>query len=224
MSVIVFGAEKGGVGKTTLALSFAQKAAYMGVDVVLLDTDRQKTASNWAELRAQETALSPLSVLAHSANPLHEIASLAKRYDLVVVDIGAQNYKVLLECALLSDMYIVPTSTSGLDLDSVEDFYRLLMKVTASAPGKRDLVKVVLNKVPPHPSSVETQRTIDRLKASDIGVLKSIIPLRSAWRSMANTGRAVSELTGKNLDPRAGAEINALYDEVVSLLSGRPEK
>ena len=52
MSIVLFGGEKGGTGKTTLATNMAAMLALQGKDVLLLDTDRQGTASFWA---TQET-------------------------------------------------------------------------------------------------------------------------------------------------------------------------
>lgn len=216
MSVIVVGAEKGGVGKTSISLSLAHQAAQAGVDVVVLDTDRQKSASHWAEVRSQTKNVVPLSVLAHSADPLREIASLAKRYDLVVVDIGAQNYKVLLECALLADVYLVPSSTSGLDLDSTEEFYQLLQKVRGTkAPG---VLRVLLNKAPPRPGSSEVARTRQRLAEAGVETLESVLSQRSAWRSLANTGLALEELPKRHSDERAQQEVREVYHEVVALM------
>ncbi len=218
MTVVVFGAEKGGVGKTSLALNFTVLAAQAGVDVVLLDTDRQKTAGNWLALRAEEPALTPVSVLANSADPLREIGSLSSRYQLVVVDIGAQNYRGLVECAMLADVYLVPTSTSAMDLDTTEELFSFLAKLGKPGRARSRHLRAVLTRVPPHPASREVERTRVRLREAGIAVLDSALPFRSAWRSMANTGRALHELTGRNLDFRACEEMQALYAEVVRLL------
>lgn len=218
MTVVVFGAEKGGVGKTSLSLSFTTLAASEGADVVLLDTDRQKTASNWLALRMEDEGLPAVSVLANSADPLRQIESLSRRYDLVVVDIGAQNYKALVECAMLADLYIVPTSTSALDLDTTEDLYALLKKVRPPVKRRPTAIWTVLTKVPVHPTSREVFRTKERLVEQEIPVMNSVLPLRSAWRSMANTGRALHELTGRDRDDKASAEMQAFYAEVIDNL------
>lgn len=218
MTVVVLGAEKGGVGKTSLALNFTVLAAESGADVVLLDTDRQKTASNWLALRTEEEALPPVSVLANSADPLHEIASLSRRYELVVVDIGAQNYRALVECGMLADVYIVPTSTSALDLDTTEDLFQLLQRLKPRNRKHKVDACVALCKVPPHPQSREVARTRDRLAEAGVPVLQTALPQRSAWRSMANTGRALHELPGQHQDLRATQEMRALFDEVVTRL------
>lgn len=222
MTVIVVGAEKGGVGKTTLALALAHQAMSEGADVVVLDTDRQKSASRWAESRALTPRVPALSVLAHSADPLHEIASLSRRYDLVVADIGAQNYRVLLECALLADVYLVPTGTSSLDLDSAEELFVLLSRITQERQG--GALRVVLNKVPPRESSTEVLRTRRRLREGGIETLRQTVAQRSVWRSVANTGLALGELPKRHADPKAMQEMSALYAEVTSLVKQRRKR
>ncbi len=58
MSIVLFGGEKGGTGKTTLATNMAAMLALQGKDVLLLDTDRQGTASFGATVR-EDTKIEP---------------------------------------------------------------------------------------------------------------------------------------------------------------------
>ena len=211
MTVVVFAAEKGGVGKTSLAIQFTALAAQAGIDTVLLDTDRQKSASNWLEARTQDPDLPSISILSNSADPLREIGSLSKRYTLVVVDIGAQNYRALVECAALADIYIIPSGTSAYDLDSAEDLFNLLSKTRGA---KREAIFVALTKTPTHPQSKEVERSKERLKENGVQFLKNVIPARSVWRSVANTGRALNELRSRDREPKADAEFDALYREI----------
>ena len=51
MSIILIGGEKGGTGKTTLAVNLAALRASQGRDVLLIDTDIQASASYWAQSR-----------------------------------------------------------------------------------------------------------------------------------------------------------------------------
>lgn len=219
MTVVILAQEKGGVGKSSLAINLTVMAADAGVDVVLLDTDRQQSATKWLDNRISAGDLRPISVLANAVDPLREIASLANRYQLVICDIGAQNYKALVECALLADLYLVPTGTSDMDLQPAEDLLHLLGKLKP-VQTKRPLdVRCVLSKAPSHPASNENINARARLEEAGYRVLKSIITQRSSWRSMANSGRAIHELKGKARDVKAAAEMEALYAEVVQILS-----
>lgn len=223
MTVVVFGHEKGGVGKTSLALSFTVVAAQAGVDVVLLDTDRQQSAANWLNLRVQNPELSKISILSNTSNPIYELNSLAARYELVVCDIGALSYKALVECGVVADLYIIPTGTSDLDLTPAESLVSVLRKLPT--PGKSSVdVRCLITKAPNTPKSTEIQKTRERLNANDIPVLDTVIATRSAWRSMANTGKALHELKGKSRDEKAVEEVQSLYNEVISILSGQEEQ
>lgn len=223
MTVVVFGREKGGVGKTSLALSFTVVAAQAGVDVVLLDTDRQQSAANWLNLRVQNPELSKISILSNTSNPIYELNSLAARYELVVCDIGALSYKALVECGVVADLYIIPTGTSDLDLTPAESLVSVLRKLPT--PGKSSVdVRCLITKAPNTPKSTEIQKTRERLNANDIPVLDTVIATRSAWRSMANTGKALHELKGKSRDEKAVEEVQSLYNEVISILSGQEEQ
>ena len=90
MAVITVGAEKGGVGKTRLSTHIAAIAAREGVDVVLLDTDKQGSAISWSRIRGEDEdqTLKKFPVLALPPNPAKEVQNLSSKYDLVVVDIG----------------------------------------------------------------------------------------------------------------------------------------
>lgn len=223
MTVVVFGHEKGGVGKTSLALNFTALAAENGVDVVLLDTDRQQSAANWLELRMASPELCKISILSNTSNPLHELHSLSARYELVVCDIGALSYKALVECGLLADLYIIPTGTSDLDLTPAESLVSVIRKLPTPPSSVAD-VRCLITKAPSNPKSTEVQKTRERLSFNDIPVLDTVIANRSSWRSMANSGRALHELKGKNRDEKAVEEVQSLYNEVIRILSAKEEQ
>ncbi|WP_253194436.1 ParA family protein [Burkholderia cenocepacia] len=124
--VITVGAEKGGVGKTRLATHIAALAATNDVDVVLLDTDKQGSAMSWSRIRNEEGVTPAIPVLALPANPARELANLANKYTLVVVDIGAQNYRTMLECALLSDLVLVPCGPDQQEVESTLNVFATL--------------------------------------------------------------------------------------------------
>jgi chromosome partitioning protein len=56
--ILLVAAEKGGVGKSTIASNLAVYLAHGGVDVVLLDTDGQATAARFVE-RRDEAGITP---------------------------------------------------------------------------------------------------------------------------------------------------------------------
>src|SRR5450830_1437645 len=129
--VITIGAEKGGVAKTRLATHIAALAAADDVDVVLLDTDKQGSAMSWSRIRNEEGVTPSIPVLALPANPARELANLANKYTLVVVDIGAQNCRSMPECAFPFDHVLAPC---GPDQQEVEPTLNVFSKLRDMGP------------------------------------------------------------------------------------------
>ena len=102
-------AEKGGVGKTSIAVNLAAIAANDAIDVLLLDTDSTGSATTWGRIRADAGVEPTISLLTLNTSPAATLADLALKYDLIVVDVGARSYATMLQIALLADLVIVPT-------------------------------------------------------------------------------------------------------------------
>ena len=94
--IVLIGGEKGGTGKTTLATNLAQMRAARGRDVLLVDTDKQESASAWASLRAEEGIEPTITAVQKlGKNITRDLLDLAKRYDdLSYNEFLAKNLKV----------------------------------------------------------------------------------------------------------------------------------
>lgn len=213
--VITIGAEKGGVAKTRLSTHIAALAAANGVDVVLLDTDKQGSATSWSRIRNEEGVTPAIPVFALPPNPARELANLASRYTLVVVDIGAQNYRTMLECALLSDLVIVPC---GADQQEVESTLNVFDTLRSMGPRhEKGLIPahVVLTRVSPVEGAKATQELREYLLSEGISVFDSQLAYRASWLATGKSGRAVFELKGKDRSVKAINEMQAVYDEIL---------
>ena len=92
MGIVLFGGEKGGTGKTTLAINTAAMLAREGKDVLLLDTDRQGTASFWAVVREESETEPRISCVQKFGKGLAaQVRDLAGRYDEIIIDAGGRD-------------------------------------------------------------------------------------------------------------------------------------
>lgn len=213
--IITVGAEKGGVGKTRLATHIAALAAHAKVEVVLLDTDKQGSAMSWSRIRAEEGVEPTFPVLALPPNPAKEVASLSGKFDLVVVDIGAQNYRTMLECALLSDLVLVPCGADQQEVESTQNVFEALKGIGPRHERGEVPAYVVLTRVSPIEDSKVTRELRGFLGEEGINVFDAQIANRASWLATGKTGRAVHELKGKDRSPKAVAEMQAVYDEIL---------
>lgn len=217
--VITIGAEKGGVAKTRLSTHIAALAAAQGVDVVLLDTDKQGSAVSWCRIRNEEGVLPAIPVLSLPPSPARELANLAGKYSLVVVDIGAQNYRTMLECALLSDLVLVPCGPDQQEVESTLNVFEALRDMDARHEKGRVPAHAVLTRVSVKENARVTQDLRAYFASEGIPVCAAQLAQREAWRVTSKTGRALHELKGSDRSQKAAEEMQALYDEVLTLVA-----
>ena len=116
MDIYVFAAQKGGVGKTTLAGHLAVEAAQAG-PVVLVDTDPQGSLGHWWEARAGD------QLHFADAQP-RQLPALLKQWQdsgvrAVFLDTPPAISETIREVVQLSDLVVVPTKPSPHDLRAV---------------------------------------------------------------------------------------------------------
>jgi chromosome partitioning protein len=117
MKTIALIAQKGGAGKTTLALSLAIVAAKAGATSVIIDLDPQATACNWGDRREADT---PVIV---DAQPARLQSALQKAeeasVDIAIIDTPPRSEQATLAAAKAANLVVVPCRPQIYDLETI---------------------------------------------------------------------------------------------------------
>lgn len=213
--VVLIGGEKGGTGKTTLAVNLAAQRSSDGRDVLLVDTDKQGSASDWVAIRETEGVSPGVScVQVFGKQVTSQLQDLAPRYDDVVVDAGGRDSVELRAAMVVTDRFFVPLQASQFDVWTLERIEGLVEQGQTINDGLKG--SVFINRASPHPQVHEAEEAADLLEDFDhLEFTGVVIHDRIAFRRAVSEGTGVMEVDSP--DPKACREVQALYRSVFEM-------
>lgn len=203
MKTLAIIAQKGGSGKTTLAVHLAVCATRHKLKTALIDLDPQASAYQWNESREDGRKLD--AVRGNSS----DLAALLKQakdggVDLVIIDTAPHSDSAAAIAAQLADFVLIPCRPARFDLDAIATTAQIA-KVTKTPTA------VVLNAAPRGKLAEEAR---DALQGQNLTVMATVLYQRAAYSHAVIDGRSVHEYEP---DGKAAAEIDDLYNHITKL-------
>lgn len=204
--IISFLNQKGGVGKTTLAVNVAACLTRAGGRVLLIDADPQGSSLDWAAARQGEPLF---SVVGLPRPTIHkEIARIGQGFDHIVIDGPPRVTELARSAILAADVVLIPVQPSPYDIWAADDVVKLIQDAQIYRESLR-AVFAVNRKI----ANTAIGRDVgDALSAYPLPTLKASITQRVVFAEAAARGLAVHEV---DQNGAATAEIEALVTELL---------
>ncbi len=205
MKVIAVLNQKGGSGKTTIATHVARALQLEGSDVLLVDSDPQGSARDWAAVREDQ----PLTVVGIDRPTIdRDVKNVARKVDFVVIDGAPQASDLAVSAIKAADIVLIPVQPSPYDIWATSDLVDLVKQRIEVTDGRLKAAFIVSRAIK---GSRIGGEVADALAGYGLPILDARITQRVSYPGTAATGTTVLEA-----DPEgdAAAEIRALTAEI----------
>ena len=213
--IIAFVGQKGGIGKSTTAISLAVAAHQRGARVLLVDADPQGTVRTWADV-ANEAGHNTPTVVAMGAT-MHkqgQLASIAQGYDLTIIDCPPRHGDIQRSALMVADVAVLPSGPSAADAWALA----AALEVVNEAKTLRDELRacILITRKQGRTALAKGARKV--LESSGFPVLGSELGYRVAYQEAIAMGRGVTTHAPRDA---ASAEVFSLLAELESYAHGQ---
>jgi chromosome partitioning protein len=203
--------QKGGVGKTTLAVHISHALALRDEPTLLLDADPQGSARDWAAARKSQP---PFSVVGLDRPTIHrDLPAIAKNYAHVVIDGPPRVTDLARSVIAAADLVLIPVQPSPYDVWAAQEVINLIKEASVFKENLKS-VFVINRKIV---NTAIGRDVAEALSGYGVPVLRSQICQRVSFAESAASGQTVMEI-----DPngQAAQEINVLVNELLEVHHG----
>lgn len=196
--------QKGGVGKTTIAVNLTAAISGSGKRVALIDADEQGTSSEWSRKRSNQ--LFPVK-------PYHKglkgvgFEDDVKTYEHLVIDGPPRLFGTMEQIIRVADLVLIPVKPSAADIWAADNLIQRLQEEQGARDGLS--VAFVINEFKANTRLGREVQTA--LKGTGIPLTETTIGNRNAYPIALGNGETVFEHDPKG---KAALEFTALFNEL----------
>ena len=204
MQTVALISQKGGAGKTTVALHLAVAFAVSGQNTAVIDLDPQASAANWADRREADL---PVVISAHASRLQHEMRRAQDAgCQVLILDTAPHSDRTALDAAKAADLILMPCRAAILDIEAVTATLDLVRTT-----GKR--VYAVLNATTPQ--GHEAREAAEALAELNVHACPTWLGNRVAFARSLISGQTAQEVDSRG---KAAQEISQLHTFVHAIL------
>lgn len=207
--IISFLNQKGGVGKTTLAIHVADSLSRKDKKVLLVDADPQASALDWAENSENGNRFSVVGLPKKTLRS--ELRTIETDYDFIVVDGPPRVHEIAMAAIAASDLIVIPVQPSPFDVWSLKDIVDLVNEVKTINENLKTVL-VINRKIV---NTAIGRDVVTALADYNFPILKTAICQRVAYAESIGLGQTVLHT---NSDLKATEEIQALTNEILEVI------
>jgi len=203
--VIALAQQKGGVGKSTLAIHMAVELAQRGRRVAIIDMDPQGTVTKWASRRDRTVKPWPIVATSGALNLEAELSALREMH-FVFLDMPGKRAADVNLGMRLADLVIIPARPLDIDVEASAE-------TVAAAQRMKKAYAFALTASPPGGKRASEFTAL--MQAKGLPIIPAVITERLAYPDAISEGLGVSEWEPAG---KAAAEISVFTTEVLKEL------
>jgi len=195
--IILIAGSKGGSGKTTMIVNLAAMRQARGGNCLIVDSDKQASASNWVVRRNLTPELEgSIQVIQSFGEILTRTAlQMAEHYTDVFIDSAGRDSPEMRRAWAIADEVIIPMGLSIFDIETLSILDEVNQMTKATNP---DIVPKVVLRTPANPKKEELERAVKAIREREgFELLDVRFPTRVLHQRSTDEGMSTEELAGQ---------------------------
>jgi chromosome partitioning protein len=210
--IIAVVSQKGGVGKSTVAVCVACELLARGRRVLLVDADPQLTTTTWHDVAVEGGHVTPsvVSMTGTTLHQPHQLPQLAAGYDHIVIDTPPRLGAVLKSALMVCDLALLPCGPTAPDAWAMAETLDVIEEARILRPNLQ--AAIVINRKRAGTALADKARKA--LGTATVPVLLAELGLRQTYPEAIGAGKAPAAYAPSDA---AAREVRALVDELIEV-------